>query len=149
QDVFLIARFESVDTLLSYFRVVLGDTFEAVRRGESRSPEVRAIQRFMANNLDDLNLSIRTIADRFEMSHSSLTSVFKRECGMTPRAYINDLRMKKAKNLLKTTRMQLKEIVRAVGYMDDSNFIRKFKEAEHITPGDYHRMFFDEYVPQK
>ena len=51
--------------------------------------------------------------------------------------YIDTLRMEQAKRLLQSTQLTIREIVKEVGYTDVSNFMRKFKKNEGITPTQY------------
>ena len=57
------------------------------------------------------------------------------QCNMLD--YLIDLRMKLAKELLRTTTLPLKDISEQVGYYNVSSFIRRFKTHEGITPNSY------------
>ena len=52
--------------------------------------------------------------------------------------------MEKVKTLLKTTNLNLREIIDRVGYVDETNFIRKFKKFEGMTPIQYRAMAADQ-----
>ena len=45
--------------------------------------------------------------------------------------------MEKAKELLMTTELSLKQIAATVGYSNVSSFIRRFKQLYGVTPGSY------------
>ena len=45
--------------------------------------------------------------------------------------------MDRAKELLLNSDMQVKDGVAEVGYIDVANFVRKFKNYEGVTPGQY------------
>ena len=47
--------------------------------------------------------------------------------------------MEKAKSFLSNTDMPLRMIVEKLGYSNESSFIRKFKDATGMTPGEYRR----------
>lgn len=85
----------------------------------------------------DDGLSLEEIGNRFELSPSYITRLFKEQTGYTLKAYIDIHRLNKAKRLLKDTDLKLKEIVREIGYFDETSFIRKFKKSEGITPMHY------------
>lgn len=51
--------------------------------------------------------------------------------------YLTSIRLNRAKELLKTTSLELTDICRQCGYADQSTFIRAFKDKEGITPGKY------------
>lgn len=50
---------------------------------------------------------------------------------------MTELRIGKARELLKTTDMSLSEISEAVGFNDYFYFIKKFKKETGVTPGKY------------
>ena len=62
---------------------------------------------------------------------------FKNEMDMRPSDYLANLRMEKAKELLRTSNMLVREISQAVGYEDDRVFLRRFKNYTGMTPGQY------------
>ena len=53
---------------------------------------------------------------------------------VSPGSYIRDLRVKKARELLETTSLSIKEIRLRVGMSDESHFTRYFKKAFGVTP---------------
>ena len=48
--------------------------------------------------------------------------------------------MEKAKKLLADHKLTLKDISQQVGYYNVSSFIRRFKQLNGITPGDYRKL---------
>ena len=56
---------------------------------------------------------------------------------MSPIKYLKLLRMEKAKHLLETTFLSVKEITYRVGINDDSHFVRDFKKAYGTAPTQY------------
>ena len=52
-------------------------------------------------------------------------------------AYLNDYRIAKAKELLGTTDLGVKDVSYACGYADSSYFARVFKRQTGQTPSDY------------
>ena len=68
------------------------------------------------------------------LSPSRLRHMFKAETGMTPTQFLKSLRIRKAKSLLETTRLSVKEVMASVGVSDPSNFTRDFKRAHGLTP---------------
>jgi len=89
---------------------------------------------FIERNIDDNNLSLESLAEEFGLSPSYITAIFKERTGYTLMKYVDSLRMDKAKELLISTNKSLNEILEACGYIDKTNFIRKFKKNEGITP---------------
>jgi AraC-like DNA-binding protein len=51
--------------------------------------------------------------------------------------------MNYAKELLSTTSLSVSEIAAKLGYFQTSSFIRKFKQSENMTPGEYRNKEID------
>ena len=64
----------------------------------------------------------------------------------TPMNYVDNARMELVKRKLVSTDASLKQILEEVGYIDQSNFIRKFKRIEGITPLAYRKLHREENV---
>lgn len=92
---------------------------------------------YVAKHYRDSGLSLESIAQQFSLSPSYVTRVFKDSTGHTLMRYIDTLRMEKVKELLKHTDVPLRDIMNEVGYNDPTNFIRKFKKSEGLTPIQY------------
>lgn len=91
------------------------------------------------SHLSDTGMSLDFIANTCGVSTSHLIKCFKRSMSTTPMQYVDSLRMDIARNLLITTNMSLREIIEQCGYLDESNFVRKFKRIEGITPMNYRK----------
>lgn len=89
--------------------------------------------------LCDSMLSLDMIAEKCNISPSYLSRYFKTRMNCTPMSYVEDMRMEIVKDKLKNTDMSLNDILSAVGYIDKSNFIRKFKRREGVTPITYRK----------
>jgi AraC-like DNA-binding protein len=80
-------------------------------------------------------------AQSVNLSPSRLHQLFKEETGWPPATYLRLLRMRRAKELLETTHLSVKEIMGRVGVADESHFIRDFKKAHGATPARYRKLF--------
>lgn len=95
------------------------------------------LKQYIHARFTDPSLQLEQIADAFGLTASYATRFFKNQTGIPLMRYVDQLRMEQAKQLLRTTDLQLKDITEAVGYVDITNFIRKFKKYEGITPIRY------------
>ncbi|KAB8127496.1 helix-turn-helix domain-containing protein [Gracilibacillus oryzae] len=84
-------------------------------------------------------LSLENAAERLQVSVSFLSKFMKEETGFTFTQYVWNLRMGEVKRQLVETNLSIKEIVLNIGYLDVANFIRKFKNTEGLTPGQYRK----------
>lgn len=54
--------------------------------------------------------------------------------------YLTGMRVEKAKELLTGSNLKIKEVCERLGYSNINYFIKVFKDATGVTPGDYRRM---------
>ncbi len=81
------------------------------------------------------------LAEIVNLSKSRFEKLFKQELKISPMQFIKYLRLEKAKELLKTTHLTVKEIGFAVGINDQSHFVHDFKKKYGLTPTEYRKSF--------
>jgi AraC family transcriptional regulator of arabinose operon len=77
------------------------------------------------------------MARSVNLSYSRLRHLFRSEVGMSLEHYRKLLQMLRAKELLETTFLQVKEISSKVGIGDESHFVRDFKRTFGFSPTQY------------
>ncbi|OUR90495.1 hypothetical protein A9Q81_18545 [Gammaproteobacteria bacterium 42_54_T18] len=87
------------------------------------------------------NTGLDEISLRFNTSVSSLKRRFKQATGETPNKYIQNLRIERAKELLKFDDLSINLIAYEVGYEDVSYFGSLFKRLVGSTPNLYRKSF--------
>jgi AraC-like DNA-binding protein len=85
------------------------------------------------------SIPIEEIARLVRLSRSRFCYLFKLEVGLAPTQYLKKIRMEKARELLRTTFLDIKEVATKVGYNDSTHFMREFKKAYCSTPSQYRR----------
>jgi transcriptional regulator GlxA family with amidase domain len=60
---------------------------------------------------------------------------------MAPLQYLRAVRMKRAKQLLETTFLSVKQIMIEVGLRDESHFVRNFKVTYGLPPARFRTQF--------
>lgn len=88
-------------------------------------------------------ISMDTIAEMFHFSAHYLARVFRRKYGLSPLAYLVQVRMNYAKDLLAHTRLPIRDIAEQTGYSDLYYFSKLFKKQSGITPVQYRLKFLD------
>lgn len=86
------------------------------------------------------DFTVEAMAEHFSLSPVFLRKAFKDATNSNILSYVNTLRIEKAKEFLKDTEMSLGDIVKRIGYVDTSSFVRKFKQETGITPGEYRKV---------
>jgi len=94
---------------------------------------VREAITYMQENYHDPNLTMNELADRLQINPVMLSMEFRNEMDIRPSDYLGNLRMEKAKKLLSTTNMLIREISISVGYEDEHVFRRRFKKYTGMT----------------
>lgn len=81
--------------------------------------------------------SLALMAEITGLSASRLRHKFKAEVGVTPTVYIQSLRLRKAKELLTSNNLSVKEARAAVGISSDSYFTHQFKRTFGNLPSHF------------
>ena len=81
-------------------------------------------------------LTIQQVADDLGMSYSNFRKLFKEYTGLSPATYQQDLRLQRAKELLTTTNMSIKEIAYQLNFDSPDYFSAKFKIKTGRKPSD-------------
>ncbi len=86
-------------------------------------------------------LSVASIARQVQMSRSALFRCFRAAYGVSPKNYLETIRMEQARRLLRQQRLSIKEIAAACGYSNGQYFSRAFKRHCGMTPGQWRSNF--------
>lgn len=82
-------------------------------------------------------LTMQQIARELGVSYSNFRKLFKEYTGMSPALYQQDLRLQRAKELLSTTRLTIKEIAYRLCFESPDYFSSKFKTKVGYKPSQY------------
>lgn len=85
------------------------------------------------------NLTIQEIADELSMSYSNFRKLFKEYTGLSPAVYQQDLKLQRAKELLSTTDLSVKEIAYRLNFDSPDYFSAKFKIKTGRKPSEMRR----------
>ncbi len=101
---------------------------------------VLAAQRWLADHFT-VAAPVAEMVRRAGLAERSFKRRFTKATGLTPIAYVQQLRVEEAKRRLERTDAPIDEISWNVGYEDPAAFRRLFKRVTQITPGGYRRKF--------
>lgn len=85
-------------------------------------------------------LTLEDISKKFYLSQSHLSRTFKESTGFTFIEYVNNVRMKEACTLLKSSKLTVSEIAELVGFESQTHFGRIFKSIVGVPPLKYRKM---------
>lgn len=83
------------------------------------------------------DISIAQLAERLRITPNYLSSTFHKKTGTTFTKYLTRLRIHRAKELLSTTNLPVKDIALQVGYYSTRHFVKLFIESEGCYPTEY------------
>lgn len=107
---------------------------------ESTSDNMRNVIGQVVEWLDEHfveEVSLTALADKYHVTSSYLSKVFRQETGVNLVMYITKKRMEKALEYIKENELNLTEISYLVGYDDYTYFSRVFKKHTGMTPREY------------
>lgn len=83
------------------------------------------------------DITLEEVAKVVSVTPHYFSRLFKEETGENFIEYLTIFRIKKAKKIMDTTNLNIKEICYKIGYSDPNYFSRLFKKVEKVTPTDY------------
>ncbi len=83
------------------------------------------------------NVRIEDVAKQIGISRNYLSSIFKRETGVSPQEYLISFRMEKAALLLRYSSDPVSVVAIEVGYSDPLSFSKAFKRKWGMSPSEY------------
>lgn len=106
------------------------------RQSGSMDKRLILINRYIRNNFQK-PLTLQVLADLIECNPIYLSNTYSKTFRIPPMKFVQQLRMKKAKELLITEDLTVGEIANMLGYVSGSQFSELFKKYYHVTPSQF------------
>ena len=117
---------------------VLAETALQLCESFERKPEgnklIVSIQEYIKENYKDSSLSLSKISDKFHISESYFSYLFKAETKENFSEYLERIRMEQALYLLKSSTIAIGDLFLEVGYNNANSFRRAFKKIHGVSP---------------
>ena len=126
---------EAMKVIRSYAMKGL-DSVLNVAQSSSEKQAVLALD-YLEKNYSDPNLNLNQICEFLNISTSRFSSIFKEATGKTFVEALTNIRMERAKVLLRQTSLKNYEIAEKVGFSDPHYFSILFKKMTGKTPKEY------------
>ena len=97
---------------------------------------INVLQEYILTHLYE-DLSLNRLSEEFHFHPVYLSRVFKEATGVTIGDYINQARLKKAEELLISSRLSVLDISRRMGFATDNYFCRWFRKKTGVSPHRY------------
>ncbi len=112
-----------------------GDPLPTLSRVGSEKTAVSLLTQYLQDN-HETSISLNDLAELTEMSSFHLIRSFNKEVGLSPHAYLTQVRVRRARDLLESGTSPA-ETAATVGFYDQSALTRHFKRTYGVTPGQY------------
>lgn len=86
------------------------------------------------------DIDVKEIASKLGTSYSWFRKFFKEYTGYAPAQYFQELKLRKAKELLTETNLPIKEIAYELNFSSIEYFLSFFKQRVNITPSEYRKV---------
>ena len=133
-------NYEEFGTCIDNLKIALFQQESAREEPQEEERPILAITRYLQEHLSE-DVSLSVLAEEFHLSAQYISQLFKNEIGVGFLAYLTNIRMEKAKQLLLSTSLSIAEVSEQSGYGDYRVFTKVFKKSEGITPSQYRRDF--------
>lgn len=95
------------------------------------------IAAYIDEHANDDWLDLSTLSQEFGVTPQYISNIFKKQRDENVKDYISQRKLARAKELLATTDLPVREIALRLGYTSEASIIRMFRKYEGITPGEY------------
>lgn len=138
-DPFSILEYDSMDELIEKIHALSQHVYDYVGQMQAGQNHrfLQQCMEYMEQNITNPQFMLESLADHFGITPQTLRARFKQQTGKTLICAMIELRIDRACTLLRTTKMDIGEIMAAVGYLDNSSFSRLFKKETGLTPSEY------------
>jgi two-component system response regulator YesN len=145
----ILPEFQNIETVLSYIKTIdqIRDCTRRIlhsglefRERSVNSPQTGMIEQakeYIDRHYTDPGLSLSEVAAHINHSPSHFSTLFSQVTSQTFKEYITQIRLKKAKELLRSTAQTSSEIASQVGYIDPHYFSSVFKKKIGLSPKEY------------
>ncbi|MCA0756731.1 AraC family transcriptional regulator [Paenibacillus sp. N4] len=116
---------------------------EEMNAGKNNAKTQKMIQEaidYIGENYGDVNLTVDAIAGKFGYSANYFAKLFKETTGQFINDHIRCIKIERAKNLLKETKLAVSEIAELTGYLNKNYFFYAFKKDTGMTPLSYREL---------
>lgn len=98
---------------------------------------IESIKEYIDESYADMNLSVEKLSERVGYSPNYFGKVFKNITGIYVNDYIKQVRITKAKELLRNSNHCINEISNMVGFINTTYFYSAFRKDVGLTPSSY------------
>ena len=110
-----------------------------LKRQDENRP-IRVVKKYVEEHFGE-PLTLEELSQVVDLSPTYLSTIFKKDTGMTFLEYLSKVRMDMAKKLLKETNDTVADICGKVGYSDVRYFTKTFTKYAGLKPKEYRKLY--------
>lgn len=133
---------ESTEKFLQWAKTLLTKAESCLNTQPNPGSIVEFVRQYVKAHLNDDELTRSKIAAEIHLNPDYLSSIFREKSGQPLSLFIANARIEKAKKLLITTDLPIKDIYIQSGFSDISYFSKQFKQIVGVTPHQYRESVF-------
>lgn len=128
--------------LFTYLSRVISESVYVVieDRKQADIKPIRTAKQYIQQNYMN-PISLKEVSAVVGFNDSYFSSLFKKESGQNFLEYLSEVRMNKAKELLKETDLSIAVICQKVGYIDLKHFTKCFKKYSGLKPNEFRKIY--------
>jgi len=129
---------KNINEIQQYYLNICSKIIEGLNKkaGNKYKNLVMDIKKYIVEHVGE-DISLVSIADKFGISSTHLSAVFKQETGENFIKYVVNVKMEFAIKLITETSMTNSEIAEKIGYFNENSFYNAFKKFSGQTPSQY------------
>ena len=135
--------FDVREALLVYEELLM-EARDLLWKYDNHPTVIEQIQQYIEKNYNQ-SLTLESLAKLFHFHPSYLSSYFSKHTKLGVNEYLHQVRITRAKELLKNGRLSVSSISEKVGYSDPSYFTKVFKKNVGISPRIYRKRYVSEW----
>lgn len=131
---------EKLNTLLA---LLMAESWQPLSRKNQRRParrDVAPVREYLEEHCAE-KITLESVAEHFFLNKHYLARLFKEQYGVSVNSYLTQVRITRAKQMLRFTDKAVSVIAAECGLEDANYFSRVFKKVEGVTPKQYREMW--------
>ncbi|MBV6713893.1 response regulator transcription factor [Paenibacillus chitinolyticus] len=137
-----LERSQNLEECFLHLRGVLEDiqSFAQASRNMNYHTTIQSIVIYMQCNYHE-DISLQSVAEQFHLNKSYLSQLFKQQTSENFNTYLAQIRITKAKELLRQPGHNINKVCEATGFTNPSYFGQVFKKIVGMKPSEYSKLY--------
>ncbi len=136
------SRCGTVQLLFEYLSKLVGESLSEIKKEKKQQDlkPIRLAKQYIQEHYMK-QVSLDEVSSYVGFSAAYFSTLFKRESGENFLDYVTEIRMGRAKALLKETNLNVAVICEQVGYSDLKHFTKSFRNSTGLKPNEYRKIY--------